>query len=489
MSTFTYKKVSYLNDPYQQYLMNKGKNEAAKSNDKYLNPNAVTKSTKKENRTTRLLLDVNEFGIFSNIDSTDRNIPNKSSSTGNKGNHLHNQNNTTSISNISLVPPSSTSFSMQDEFSDTMKSNNRSSFMNPLMDMKFDVGGLFDDGDKDGEDIFGDIMSKFDSMDSNNDTLNDLQNQKRLNRNTIKMEHSRNGSNDTIKASNSIKASGTIKARGTIKASDSVNGSGTIKSSGTIKLGHDKHDSQDTIKIRDNNIKKVDSFDNQLIQNLNDKPAIVVDKTFLSDNNDEDDVDNESNKGFDPNIYKEDEKYDFADSDDWDSPWRSNNNKSSPSSMKSSQSKLSAFSSFTIKSSKKIGKLTKNIYKKFMKQKETPHYPVSPLDIPESYNEKERAFEEMILRDDTISLSLSNPNGSLTSTFADKTFPLTENVNGNQNDNSIEVENEYANKSFVSTASSEDSDTYSVKRRHRKGINFEEALKEGNGFRVSLANM
>jgi hypothetical protein len=94
----------------------------------------------------------------------------------------------------------------------------------------------------------------------------------------------------------------------------------------------------------------------------------------------------------------------------------------------------------------------------------------------------------MIFRDDTISLSLSNPNGTLTSTFADKTFPLTENVNENETENNeAEAEND---KSFASSLSSYEGEGLdSKKRRHRKGINFEEALKEGNEFRVSLANL
>jgi len=52
MTTFTYRKVSYLNDPYQKYLSNKGKSEIKKSNDQYLNSYKV----KKDNRTTKLLL-------------------------------------------------------------------------------------------------------------------------------------------------------------------------------------------------------------------------------------------------------------------------------------------------------------------------------------------------------------------------------------------------------------------------------------------------
>jgi len=495
MSTFTYKKVSYLTDPYQEYLMSKGKTEPSK--DKYLSPNTITKTTKKERRTTKLLLDVNELGVLINIDNTKKNIPNSKKnglltppgSLEDKGDYLNNYKSSTTTNNGLLTPPSSnSSLSLNDTSQDTIKTNKHSSFINPLLDMKFDVGGLFDDGDKNGDDIFQDIITKFDNMDDdvNMNSSVDYQNQKRFSQDTIKMKHISNMSTGTIKANNSIKASDTVKSSESIKDNDSIKASSTLKSSGTIKMEDDKHTSQDTIKLRENSVKKVDSFDNQLVQNLNENPAIVIDKSFL---NDGDDDDYETNRGFDPDIYKDDEKIDFSETNNWDSPWGKDNNTKSPSSMKSSQSKLSAFSSFTIKSSKKLGKITKKFYKKITKQKESPQLPVSPLDIPESYNEKERAFEEMILRDDTISLSLSNPNGSLTSTFADKTFPLTEDANASENNNSFEMQNSLANRSFVSSVSSDDEDTYMKKKRHRNGINFEEALKEGNGFRISLANM
>jgi len=466
MASYTYKKINYLDDPYQQYLMNKEKSESAKENNsKFLSPNTVSSSPKKDNRTTKLLLDVNEFGVFSNI-------PNSTSGslTPPSSGYINNMKNSANKGMLNSSSADSSSLKINTS-TDTIKAEKHASFVSPLLDMKFEVGGLFGDGEKSGDDLFGDILSKFDKMDIDTDFSLDDKNQNRLSQDTIRMKH-----DSTISV-------------GTIKASDSLKKSGTIKASNTIKAIREKHSSQDTIKlVKENSVKKVDSFDNQLVENLNANPAIVIDKTFLSNDNDNDDL--ESNRGFDPDIYKDDDKIDYTTSGDWDNPWRGDNNKNTPSSMKSSQSKLSAFSSFTLKSSKKFGKMTKKFYKKLMKPKDAPQYPSSPLDIPSTYNEKERAFEEMMLRDDTISLSLSNPNGSLTSTFADKTFPLTEEASGDADENNTEKENAMANGSFVSSNGSEDGeDMTSKKRRHRNGINFEEALKEGNGFRVSLANM
>jgi len=99
----------------------------------------------------------------------------------------------------------------------------------------------------------------------------------------------------------------------------------------------------------------------------------------------------------------------------------------------------------------------------------------------------------MIFRDDTISLSLSNPNGTLTSTFADKTFPLPDNENDTDNDHenrATENDELESETSFISSVSSyEDEGLEARKKRHRHAINFEEALKKGNKYRTSLANL
>ncbi|ORX52182.1 hypothetical protein BCR36DRAFT_582688 [Piromyces finnis] len=495
MATFTYKKISYLNDPYQQYLSSKAasKESSTKTDNSNKNNFLSPESIKKDHRTTKLLLDVKEFGAFSNIDKnangkTENNltVPNPNFKNTLNVDMIKTNNellappsfeSTTKTNNSLLAPAKNAEKNVS--LSETNK-NKHSSFINPLMDMKFDVGGLFDDGDKSSEDLFGAILSKYDKMEevdngsssekSNEETpklmesLEEIKKENRISQGTIKM-----------------KRNSTIKGECTLTSNDTIKGNCTINASSTIKSNkHGKHGSQDTIKIIQEKTKKIDSFDNQLVENLNAQPAIIVDKDYLNDGESE-----EENNGFNPDIYKEDEKIELSYSNDWEDPWRSGKNKKGASSMKSSQSKLSAFSSFTFRSSKKLGKMTKNLYKKLTKQKPTPQLPMSPIDIPSTYNEKERAFEEMIFRDDTISLSLSNPNGSLTSTFADKTFPLTENVNENQTEN-----NEESEKSFVSSTSSYDGEGLeSKKKRHRQGINFEEALKEGNEFRVSLANL
>jgi len=566
--TTSYKyKVSYLNDPYQQFLMHKEQQKAnANTNNQILNPAVI----KKDHRTTKLLLDVNEFGVFSQINiGNDAKINNglvtPPSSLEESSEFLENYSkNKMNINNEKLAPPSanngmlappSTNNGMLAPPStegDTMnahsiKAKKHSSFLNPLMNMSFEVGGLFGDGDITSDDLFGEMLSKYDNMateEIGNKTLDELKKENRLSQDTIKMRHSstikgsgtfkgntsnlsiqdiqdRHTSQDTIKMkhSSTIKGSGVFKgntsslsiqdtqdkhtSQDTIKLlhNDSMQkiGSSSLKentSSLSIQDSQEKHVSQDTIKLLNNDsVKKVDSFDNQLVQNLNSKPSIVIDKTFLNNVEEAD-----TSKGFDPEIYKEDEKIDFSSTKYWENPWKSDDEEryaNEAESMKSSQSKLSAFSNFTLKSSKKLGKMTKKFYKKLVKQKETPQFPKSPLDIPDSYNEKERAFEEMILRDDTISLSLSNPNGTLTSTFADKAFPLPEGINDNSignntenmNDTENAVENNFVNSSFISNINGEEEELINKKKRHRNGINFEEALKEGNNFRMSLANM
>jgi hypothetical protein len=466
-------------------------------NNNFLSPTSVIK---KDHRSTKLLLDVNEFGLFSHINVNEETKVNNGlitppSSLEEKSNYLENYNKskmnmnnekltppTTNnnmlapppTNNGMLAPPSTNTSIVEGDSTDTIKAikaKKHSSFLNPLMDMSFEVGGLFGDGDITSDDLFGEMLSKYDNMTTEeisskpteeitSKPIEEIKKENRLSQDTIKMKHS-----STIK------------------------GSGTIKGNTSNLSIQDKHTSQDTIKLLHNDsMKKVDSFDNQLVKNLNSKPSIVIDKTFLNS------VEEEESKGFDPEIYKEDDKIDFSSTKDWENPWKSDSESDHKAeSMKSSQSKLSAFSNFTLKSSKKLGKMTKKFYKKLLKQKEAPQFPKSPLDIPSSYNEKERAFEEMILRDDTISLSLSNPNGTLTSTFADKTFPLpevnsTENNVGNNTETENEVENNFANNSFISSVSCEE-ELANKKKRHRNGINFEEALKEGNNFRVSLANM
>jgi hypothetical protein len=492
---YTYKKVSYLNDPYQQYLSSKASKQLNKNdkNDQLLSPDSI----KKDHRTTKLLLDVNEFGALSNIDKSNVSIntknglltppsPNYKSALNVDSMKTKNgllappSSESTTRNNNSLLAPPSTNTEKNvslSEIDNTNKTiNKHSSFINPLLDMKFDVGGLFGDGDKSSDDLFGAILSKYDKLEEekkanaenlventpklgeiNNKTIEEIKKENRVSQDTIKMNRS-----------STIKRDCTITSRSTIKGDTS-----------TIISQSEKHSSQDTIKLMQEKAKKIDSFDNQLVQNLNAQPTITVDNNYLVEESEEE------NNGFNPDIYEDDDKIDMSYSNDWVDPYRSKNNASS---MKSSQSKLSAFSSFTIKSTKKLGKMTKHLYKKLTKQKQSPQFPKSPIDIPSSYNEKERAFEEMIFRDDTISLSLSNPNGTLTSTFADKTFPLTENVNENETENNeAEAEND---KSFASSLSSYEGEGLdSKKRRHRKGINFEEALKEGNEFRVSLANL
>jgi len=475
--------VSYLNDPYQQYISKKASSKS--ENNQFLSPDSI----KANQRATKLLLDVKEYGIFSNIDNQSNNgdknngllTPPNSDTNINTSipNTNSNSTNSSNTKNGLLAPPTpntikNTSFADIDDTNkeensfDTIKAKKHSSFINPLLDMKFDVGGIFGDDDKDGEDLFGAMLSKYDSLEAKlteennvnsekvdeeiNKPIEDLKKENRLSQDTIKLKHSSTIKGDT--------------------------------SSNNLTISTDKHISQDTIKLIRENSKKIGSFDNQLVENLNAQPSIVADKEYLGESEEE-------NSGFNPDIYKEDDKISYSFSNDWNNTWGSDTEKNEASSIKSSQSKISAFSSFTLKSSKKLGKMTKNFYKKITKHKHHNQFPKSPLDIPSSYNEKERAFEEMIFRDDTITISLSNPNGSLTSTFADKTFPLNENIDENQDDNDTEVENEnaFADNSFNTVNGCEDETLSSKKKRHRQGINFEEALKEGNEFRISLANI
>jgi len=419
MSTFTYK-VSYLNDPYQQYLASKDLKKNSLNNTK-------PESTKKDNRTTKLLLDVNEFGAFSTLNKntsptsqTDKNVP------------------LLGIDNVSH--------------------NKHSSFINPLLDMKFDVGGLFGEGEKSSDALFGSLLSKYDQIEKENlakseKNIDEIKKDNRVSQDTIKMNRT-----------SQLKADTTIASIDTVRENSSLD---------TIKLG--KYGTLKAAKIQP---KKIGSFDNQLVENLNNQPSMLIDKNFINEENGEE----EENAGFNPDIYEDDDMVDNSFSNDWRDSWKGQNGASS---VKSSQSKLSAFSSFTLKSTKKIGKVTKSLYRKLTKRQSK--VPKSPFDIPDSYNEKERAFEEMIFRDDTISLSLSNPNGTLTSTFADKAFPLTDNDNDDPltEDNGLESET-----SFISSYSSyEDDGLASRKKRHRQAINFEEALKKGNKYRTSLANL
>jgi len=426
MSTFTYK-VSYLNDPYQQYLASKELNNNSINNKKqYLGP----ESAKRSNRTTKLLLDVNEFGAFSSVD---RNINSP----------------TQAEKNLSLSEIDNASSNI----------NKHSSFINPLKDMKFDVGGLFGDGEKSSDALFGNLLSKYNKIEKENSekTIEEIKKDNRVSQDTIKMKHT-----------SLLKGDTTMTSIDTVKENSSMD---------TIKIG--KYGTIKSVKRP----KRVDSFDNQLVENLNTQPTILSDSNIISE-----EVSEEENTGFNPDIYKEDEMVDNSFSNEWKDSWKSNNNASS---VKSSQSKLSAFSSFTLKSTKKIGKVTKSLYKKLTKKQSK--LPKSPFDIPDSYNEKEKAFEEMIFRDDTISLSLSNPNGTLTSTFADKTFPLPDNENDTDNDHenrATENDELESETSFISSVSSyEDEGLEARKKRHRHAINFEEALKKGNKYRTSLANL
>jgi len=487
MTTFTYRKVSYLNDPYQKYLSNKGKSEIKKSNDQYLNSYKV----KKDNRTTKLLLDVNEYGIFSNLDDTNNNIE-KNTTISNTKNGM-------------LSPPTTT----------TTKAQKHSSFINPLINMNFDVGGIFDN-DKDGSDIFSSLLSKFNNDEFNNNntenetitepelynkTIENIKSENRLSQDTVRIKHNssfkddQNSTYTTEKRSSSFiedpsfvaSTINTEKHRSSFIEDPSLVASTIItekhKSSfiedpsliaNTINSGsRSSIISQNTVKEND---KMIGSFNNQLVENLNEQPTIEVNENFFGNN-----VDNYDDEK--PDFYEDDDKIDQSFSNDWVYQYKDENKKDATS-MKSSRSKFSAISSFTIKSTKKLTKKAKKLYKKITKQKEE-HFPLNPLEIPESYNEKERAFEEMILRDDTISLSLSN--ATLTSSFADKHFPLNENIN--EDDEAVR-EIQDPDCSFISSISSyEDETLASRKKRHRNAINFEEALKEGNAFRKSLANL
>jgi len=503
MTTFTYRKVSYLNDPYQKYLLGKGKSEIKPNNDHHLNSYDV----KNDHRTTKLLLDVNEYGIFSNLDDTsdiveknnglltprsinlNKNIEpeNKLLSPPNANNGSDIEKNTT-ISNKKnglLLPPSTT----------IPKTQKRSSFINPLINMNFDVGGIFGN-DKDGSSVFSSFLSKFKNDESFDNTINktitepelynktieEIKSENRLSQDTIRIKH-----NSTFKDDQSLIASFTEKHksssidssliastvitekhRSTFKEEDTSLVANTINSgkrSSTI--------SQNTIKEND---KMIGTFNNQLVENLNEQPTFEVNENFLENN-----VDNYDDENLD--FYEDDDKIDQSFSNDWVNQYKDENNNHATS-MKSSRSKFSALSNFTLKSTKKLTKKAKKLYKKITKQKEE-RFPLNPLEIPDSYNEKERAFEEMILRDDTISLSLSN--ATLTSSFADKNFPLGENIDETgDTDDTIQD----PDCSFVSSISSyEDETVTSRKKRHRNAINFEEALKEGNAFRKSLANL
>jgi len=488
MTTFTYRKVSYLNDPYQKYLSNKGKSENKANNDQYLNS---YKKVKKDNRTTKLLLDVNEFGIFSNLDDTIE----KNTTISNTKNGM-------------LSPPSTT----------TTKAQKHSSFINPLINMNFDVGSIFDN-DKDGSNIFSSLLSKFNNDESINNnlenetetetepelynkTIEDIKLENRLSQNTIRIKRNSSFKDDQSLIDNTEKRNSsfiedpsfvastiiTEKRRSSFIEDPSLVATTIItekhKSSfiedpslidNTINSGNHNNSiiSQNTIK---ENNKMIGSFNNQLVENLNEQPTIEVNENFFGNN--EDNYDDEK-----PDFYEDDDKIDQSFSNDWVYQYRNENEKDATS-MKSSRSKFSAISSFTIKSTKKLAKKAKKLYKKMTKQNEE-RFPLNPLDIPDSYNEKERAFEEMILRDDTITLSLSND--TLTSTFADKNFPLSNNID--ETDDTIR-EIQDPDSSFVSSISSyEDETLVSRKKRHRNAINFEEALKEGNPFRKSLANL
>jgi len=505
MTTFTYRKVSYLNDPYQQYLLSKAKSE--------IKPNVKTynaKNVKKEHRTTKLLLDVNEYGIFSNLDEFGNNSNGLTPRSINLNKNLESGNGSTSHTDIENKQSfSNIKNGMLSPTSNTIK---HTSFMNPLKNMNFNVGGMFEN-DKDAGDIFSSILSKVNSDNENkyidnepiaesedyNKRIRNLRLANRLSQlsqDTVKMKHYSSPTDDrsfsfvgssviTEKRKGSLRANTiTEKYSSSYKDDNSLVASRTItekpRSLAARKVNSgisntDKLDKQNTVK---GSTKMIGSFNNHLIENLNEQPTIFEGENFFNNNGENNEVI--------ADFYMDDDKIDQSFTLDWFDQYKDEENKEH--SMKSSRSK---YSNFTLSSTKKLTKKAKKFYKKIIKQKQEIPIPLNPLEIPDSYNEKERAFEEMIFRDDTINLTLSN---TLTSTFADNNFPLTEDIEENNNEEEVirDPENSFVSSvvssSVVSSVSNYEDGTLR-KRRHRKAINFEEALKDGNEFRRSLANL
>jgi len=507
MTTFTYRKVSYLNDPYQKYLLSKAKTEI-KPNVKPYN----VKNVKKEHRNTKLLLDVNEYGIFSNLDAFGNNNNNGLTPIGiNLNNNIESGNGIVTSSNANsnsdIEKKKSFSNIKNGMLSPTSNTIKHSSFMNPLMNMSFNVGGIFDN-DKDAGDVFSSILSKVDNDNENkymeseaiteheeyNKRIRNLKLANRLSQlsqDTVKMKHYSSPTDDrsfsfvTEKRRSSLRAititekySNSYKDDASIAASTITEKPRSIASRkvNTGISNNDRFNNQNSIK---GNTKMIGSFNNHLTENLNEQPTMFESENFFNNNDENNDII--------ADFYMDDDKIDQSFTPDWFDQYKDEENKES--SVKSSRSK---FSSFTRSSTKKLSKKAKKFYKKIIKQKQDIPIPLNPLEIPESYNEKERAFEEMIFRDDTINLTLSN---TLTSTFADNNFPLTEDID--ENNNEEEEINRDPDNSFVSSVVSSSvvssvsnyEDGTLRKRRHRKAINFEEALKEGNEFRRSLANL
>lgn len=577
MSTYTYK-VSYLNDPYQQFLLKKNQKlntQPSKTKEDNIN-------NKANHRVTELYLNVNDLSYLkdgietisekdelglSEKENNDTNIlssipttmatrsfypPDQSHDTMTNKNLKTNQPTLTTLSHSTTTP--GVKKERETLTIDTqLKSNKHSSFLTPLLEINFDVGGLFESEKKDGSgggssSEFEDIFKKFSSLEEEEEVKEkeedkEKENNKRSSQGnlksqgTIRLNHNTSVNSTTNHSSLDSQDTSTIKRNR--RSEDTIK---FINSSQSISLGNDKRDSSDTVKllntttttptttptINDLN-ENVNEFENKMIENLSVNPQIVIDSTFLLDKNDEEE---KGHDGVSPNFYHDDDKvteYNSSASFNWDEPWKKSMKKGNGGengSMKSSQSKLSTFSHFTFQSTKKLGKATKSLYKRFIKRRNSnasnSQFPASPIDIPESYNEKERAFEEMMLRNDTINITLSNPNNYLTSSFADETFPLEE--EDNFQDESFDEDripkvyetddqiNEYSldySNSFVSDHDLEnismvlekdkneigqegDDDLILKKKKNRRrhaGINFEEALPEGNSFRLSLANM